>query len=94
MNTLDPASVLAAVLALTRGLESDNRRFDVVTVAVDTDRGALEVVDVALAVVHVARERTNSDYFRYDCGVGRGAGSARGIAPYYDRRLRHAPVNG
>ena len=42
------------VPALTFGLESDKRRFGVVTVAVGTDRGALEVVDVALAVVDVA----------------------------------------
>ena len=63
---VDPVLVLAVVPALTFGLESDNRRFGVVSVAVGTDRGALgvvdvalEVVDVALAIVRVALERNN-----------------------------------
>ena len=64
--SLDPMSVLVVVPALMFGLESDNRRFGVVSVAVGTDRGALEVVDVALevvdvalAIVRVALERNN-----------------------------------
>ena len=51
--TFDRVPVLAAVPAVTFGLESDNRRFGVVAVAVGTDRGALEVVDVALEVADV-----------------------------------------
>ncbi len=67
--------VLAVVPALTLGLESDKQRFGVVAVAVETDRGALDVVDVVLPIVRVALERNSRVYPRSGAGAGCGAGS-------------------